>query len=412
MHLLFSVLFPLSVLRLWTNPLGNRLWGGAIWLATFFLLINLLKKKEYFNYNTAEKITRAAPFQAAALVIACWGFFLSTFWNLPSIYQHRPLSIILLVSNLACYAFFAMILLLFHGTRTKRFFYLALSIITAVHVLALLAVPLFPWVKKILEFTMGHLFVYPGKIHSVFQGTTIYGPFAALTAIGLGLSALKMKNQDPGIRFATGAAAIIAAAGCLLCPCRTGLITFFAGFFISLLFLPAKIKSAGVILCLLFVMGIHVAAYNNKFMRYKLGKNLPYIVKLTRPSTIKISDFKIRINAPRLKIFRRAVELWKTSPWIGIGPGQFNIRSGFKWTIHTHNVYLGILCENGLMTFIPLILLFLWLLVKFWGSITGVLLSMLAVMWCTEILIEHSCPFILGSAWLLMWTNYLERNIS
>ncbi|RUM88932.1 MAG: hypothetical protein DSZ23_03920, partial [Thermodesulfatator sp.] len=354
------------------------------------------------------KIARTAPFQTTAIGVALTGFCFSVFLNLPQIVQQRPLSLVLMLSNLACYAFCVMVFLVFYLTRTERFFFLALLVIAIVHVLAILGIPLFPWVKNILKHTTGNLYLYPGNIHSVFRGTTVYGPFAALSALGLGLSAWKARHKGLFTRTAMALVSLLATVGCISCPSRTGLLVFLSGLFICFFSLSPKAKKLGIILLVILATGIHIAAYKNRFMRYKLGKSLPYMKKITKPSTINLKDFKIQLKDARIEISKRALQLWKSSPWFGIGPGQFNIKSGYKWQIDTHNLYAGILCEHGLVTFIPLFLLFLWLLVKFWGSVTGILLCMLGVMWCTEILIDHSCPFILGTAWLFVWTNYLD----
>ncbi len=406
MHLIFSILFLLSIIRLWSDPMGNRLWGGILWLATFFLFIRILKKNGYLNLPFLKETIKAEPLLTGTICLAITGILLSAIVNLPSICQTGPLAVVLMVSTLACYSFCIMVFIVFHLTRTSKFLMAALSMMAAVHLLALLEIPLYPWVREILRHTLGHLYLYPGYIHSVFRGTTIYGPLAALTAVGLGLCAIKAPGNRPFLRFAQGLTSILATAGCLVCPSRTGLLGLFTGLILSLLFVPRKIRIAGLFLILVFVAGIHFAAYENQFMRCRLAKSMPYFSKIRKPSTMTLRDFQVHLKCFRLKLDKRAVALWKTSPWLGIGPGQFNIKSGFKWQFSAHNLYLSILCENGLISFIPLCLLFLWTLKKFWGSITGILISMLGVMWCFEIFIEHSMSFILGGAWLLVWTNY------
>lgn len=109
----------------------------------------------------------------------------------------------------------------------------------------------------------------------------------------------------------------------------------------------------------------------------------------------------------RTKRWGIALDMWQAHPLLGLGLGQFNVLNtamgqGAGWWVHnTHNVFLNILVEGGLLTFVPWLGLVFLFLARRWK---GPLCATLAVILCIsmfENLFDHSLSWVLTCAWIL-----------
>lgn len=79
--------------------------------------------------------------------------------------------------------------------------------------------------------------------------------------------------------------------------------------------------------------------------------NVPYFGRLVR----SLMNYKVLdVTSGRTDLYRIAIALFKSNPLFGIGVGNFASVSGAKTDVH--NTYLQVLCEQGIIGFIPYIL--------------------------------------------------------
>jgi O-antigen ligase len=132
--------------------------------------------------------------------------------------------------------------------------------------------------------------------------------------------------------------------------------------------------------------------------------------KISQHKTLELRDFIPKIpctltlppgeKRSRLKMWRKAVELWRESPWFGIGLGQYNIVSSFGWKHTAHNLYLSILCEGGIFAFLSWIVLMYRFCKQWWSSYMMAVVVTIAVASCFENLFTGSFAWILTCSWI------------
>lgn len=97
----------------------------------------------------------------------------------------------------------------------------------------------------------------------------------------------------------------------------------------------------------------HAVAWFSPDVAGPYATALPYLGKLHTPSTIAVQDFLPQVDnrslSNRDRIWTRAIELWRQRPWLGIGPGVFNLKSGFGQEYNAHNAFLQVLVDSGLI---------------------------------------------------------------
>jgi O-antigen ligase len=155
------------------------------------------------------------------------------------------------------------------------------------------------------------------------------------------------------------------------------------------------------------VAALHWIAFYQPYVARKAGQILPYIEKIYDNERILPRDFVPRFDSQamssRPEYWLKAVALFKTSPWIGIGLGQFNVRSGLGWVTNVNNIYLNILTECGVIVFLVLS----YVLIKFLWNRRGIqifpVLMMLVVIGLFDNQYDHSLSWNLTVAWMLAY---------
>lgn len=134
-----------------------------------------------------------------------------------------------------------------------------------------------------------------------------------------------------------------------------------------------------------------------------LGSVLYFLIKLLQGGTIRTEaayffislifitlSFLFISNLPfdsfgtrRADLAQTALDLWRSYPLTGIGPGNFVALSTYYWKEPVHNIYLLTLSEAGIIGFLPLLLLLIYSLV---ASLRRVRVSPLPFVLLVEVL--------------------------
>ncbi|WP_423596416.1 O-antigen ligase family protein [Roseateles sp. MS654] len=128
----------------------------------------------------------------------------------------------------------------------------------------------------------------------------------------------------------------------------------------------AAVGMGGVMLYLAFgratplALAIGVAAalavWGRRVLRYALALALPLVLgavfmavlwSVTQPSGSELESGKSASLYARLYLAHQAEALWRSSPWLGVGPMHFSHAYNAE-AAHPHNVYLQCLAELGL----------------------------------------------------------------
>ena len=122
----------------------------------------------------------------------------------------------------------------------------------------------------------------------------------------------------------------------------------------------------GIIIALCFGLGLYL--YKLKRVKLLWGFIILGLIIILLLSYLKIDSEggKLSFNA-RLIIWQKALEVFKTHPILGIGPGTFkdHFPSYPIWDVpQPHNLYLAFLLQTGIIGFIG----FIWLLIWFFRT--------------------------------------------
>lgn len=378
--------------------LGNRIIGAGIWLIVFGLLLYVLWNR---RDDVKETIGRyRLDFALSAGLFA--GVLICGMLNFDWEGSGWPGSAVLMASAIACYSFVFICILLFLLRDNHKGY--------MVFLLLLLAVNLIPWWQRydydsinfLIRHTMaGNLY----QVSSVFRIASIYGPFAAICAVFFLGRAFSGVNRAGPIRILEGVVALSAIFGVFLSSSGTGLIGLFVGL-IVLFWKILKRKKVFIIAGVIAVIMFHVFVIQDSEKASTIGAVFPYIQKLHDHEHIGIEDFIPNLSSKTLserpRIWQRAFSLWRQSPWLGIGPGQYNLESEFGWVTNVHNVYLNILTECGILVFIPFCLLLGRFVYRMRANdlVMPVLISILVISFF-ENLFDKSFPWILMCSWII-----------
>ena len=380
--------------------LGNRIIGAGIWLIALGLLFCVLWDRRGGVKEVIER--HRLDFTLGIWIFA--GVLISCLVNFDWRGLHWPHSVVLMASALACYSFLIISFFLFLLKDGNKGYVILLVF--------LLIVNLIPWwqrydydsIKPFIKYTLaGNIF----DVSSVLRMKNIYGPFAAICAAFF-LGRAFFENREKPIRLLEGVVALSASCGVVLSSSGAGLVGLFVGL-VAIFWKKLKNKKILIISGIIAVIAFHVFVVQDSRKDSTIRAVLPYIQKLHDHEEVEAEDFIPNLSSGALskrpQIWARALSLWRDSPWLGIGLGQYNvghIGSKFDWVTNVHNVYLNILTECGLLVFIPFCILlgrFIYRM-RSNNTIMPVLISIL-VMSIFDNLFDKSFPWILMCSWII-----------
>jgi len=400
-HWLFFIFFHLTILKLLPGSMGNRLAGGVVFIIVFALFCRQVAA----YWEEIQKYMHEHRLECTVCLLAVLFLIASCLVNFDWQQEHQwPLSAILMLSALASYAFLILSYWLFRLNQADSGYEIVLFLFVLAHAIAIWEYFHFPSVQPILQSTLrsGHLTSY--KVSSFFDNSTVYGPLAAVSGIFF-LKRFMARVSGFGRRGLELICALGGFAGALLAGSRSGLLAMGVGLIVIFCQVNAKKKAWILIISILAVAAVHWIAFYHPNVARRTGKILPYMEKFYTDEKIVAQDFIPRLDSRamsgRPRIWSRAIELYKESPLLGIGLGQFNVRSGSRWAVNVHNIYLNILTECGVIVF----LVYIYILFKFiWqrrGSPVFAVLISFAVIGFFDNQYDHSLSWNLTIAWML-----------
>lgn len=400
-HWLFFIFFHLTILKFLPGSMGNRLAGGVVFIIVFAMLC----RQAAAYWKEIQGYVRKHRLECAACLLAVLLLFASCLVNFDWQQEHQwPLSAILMLSALASYAFLILSYWLFRLNRGESGYEFVLFLFILAHAIALWQYFHNSSIQPLLQNTLCSVKLTSSVVSSCFDNPNIYGPLAALSGIFF-LQRFLVKFSGPGRRWLELVCAIGGFSGALLAGSRSGLLALGIGLTVIFCQVNAKNKMRVLVIGVLAVAAVHWVAFYHPYVARKTGKILPYMEKMYTKEKVRAADFIPRLDAKamsnRPKVWDRAVELYKESPLLGIGLGQFNVRSGRSWAVNVNNIYLNILAECGVIVFFVFlygVFRFIWKRRRL--KIISVLTA-LAVIGFFDNQYDHSLPWNLTVAWML-----------
>ncbi len=394
-EILFIIFFVLSVVKIGHSPNINKFIGAFdffIMILVFIFIFFIQKKwKIYFKKYKFE------------IVLTCFLFFI-LFLSLClhyNDYKNLKFFIIYGISTIVVFSTLPISWLIFNATEKKTF--LAEILFIIIHLIALGKYLNISFFNTILTYTVAADILKSNKISSVFRWYTIYGTFSALTLLYSLIYFIQAKSKKE--KFIYLILSIFSLIGGSLSNSRNFFITFIFGFFfLILIFLKRKIFQI-LIYFFVFITIFHLIVYNIPSISKRYSLIFPYFKKLHHPEKIKIKDFIPKINTSSLsgrnKIWKKAINLWKKSKIIGIGPGNFRIHSHLKLIHNVHNFFLQILVESGIIGFILLLLIVIKLIYNIKFSIILPIFVAVITALNFDNYLDHSIGWVISVAFML-----------
>ena len=407
---LFVVLFLLSVIKVFDGPFGKRFLGGIGWVLVVVLLAwQIWQKRTQFREIVSEKSAclRAHRVEVVFGILLVGSVFISCLVNFDWKQQHWPLSVQLMVSAIVTYSYVFLSYWLFRSRPGGRGYGLVLILMIVVHVIPLWQTWHYDSTRLVLNYTlsMDMRYQYVLNVSSVLSILTIYGPFAAVCAIYFWGRVFMMQSHG-WYRYGESLVAVLATIGALISGSRGGFLSLFSGLLALFWYIPRGVKWWISGLLLVSIITLHGFALWDPYTGRKVGQVLPYVNKIRQHEPIELKDFVPKITAHlsrkggRWEHWKKAFELWRGSPWFGIGLGQFNILSPFGWQHTVHNLYLNILCEGGIFVFISWIVLMYRYCKRWRSSYMMAVVVTIAVASCFENLFTSSFAWIVTCSWI------------
>jgi len=290
-------------------------------------------------------------------------------------------------------------LILDHGGGDRRLRWLVLGVLLVIEGLGALQ-PFAPqWVDPIRRHTVA-ADALP-VITSLYRWHTILGTLSALIALYGMIRFFRVGGRWRLFYAVMAGIALLAGA---LSRSRNFLLSLLVGLGGWLLVSRQRLLlGAGVLVACLLLF--HVVAWFNPKVSARYATALPYLQKLHRPATLTAKDFLPRVDdrslSGRLRIWSRAVELWRRSPWFGLGPGVFSLESGFGRVHNTHNIFLQSLVDAGVPGLVFVAGFWVWALRRTFGTAAFPLtLAALAAL-CFDDFLDKSMAWVLVTTWLI-----------
>ncbi|MBN2701087.1 MAG: O-antigen ligase family protein [Methylothermaceae bacterium] len=256
------------------------------------------------------------------------------------------------------------------------------------------------WVNELRRHTVAADALY--QVTSLYRWHTILGTLSALIAL-YGMVRLLHARSGPAARTGYGLLTLVSLTGGALSRSRNFLFALLVGL-VAWLFSSRQRIWAGLGV-LIFCLGLfHAVAWLNPKVAGRYATALPYLKKLHTPSAITGADFVPRINnhslSNRARIWSKAVEMWRGAPWLGVGPGVFNLKSGLGQRYNTHNAFLQVLVDAGAIGMLCFVGFWLYLCGKTFGRPAFPLVIGIMGALSFDNFLDYSMAWVLATTWL------------
>jgi O-antigen ligase len=402
---LFFIFFHLTILKILPHTIGKQITGGIVLFAIFCLVVWSIRHR----WDEVAAYLSECRMESLAGILSCIAILVTCLVNFDWHQENWPLSGIMMLSVLASYAFLILSYWLFRLHLSEKGYVFVLFLFVLINFTAFWEYFSFESAKPLLSATIRSYDMKRWGVSSFFPVTTVYGPWAAVTGIFFLIQYLRKPGPKihKWLELVCGVSGI---CGAILAGSRTGLIGLAAGLAAIFFMVAGRKKLYISLIVVAAVVFIHLVAFNHTYVSRKVGTFLPYFKHIQSPAQISWpKDFIPIINHEnmhsRLLKWQKAVELFEQQPWIGIGLGQYNVKSGFDYVHTAHSVYLGILSEGGVFLFAAVscfVLMFVWR--KRCRSLLAVVI-VLMVMGIFEHPYALSPPWNITIAWILSHAN-------
>ena len=395
-NLVFFILLNLSFVSLSGIGINNRTLGGVIYLSVISLcLIRLVVDYKLVVNN------KAITFLVSIVVVA---FIASTVSNYKQIYS-TPDAVILYLSSAASLSFIFISACVFKYYKPSNCYEWPLLVFILICGIAIWEFLHFESASIVLSSTLRSGNLMNGKVSSVFTSTTEFGPYAAIISIYYTLQIMDGISRK-SILVLTILLVLLACMGVVLSGSRTALLGFFVGLVAIFFVADVQLKKMLFVIFIFAVFIMHFVVIESSYVARKFGTIMPYMEKIHNKKIPDISDFKPELDfgelTEREQHWEKALSLWRDKPFLGIGLGQYNLKSNKGWKNNVHNLYLNILTEGGLLLAIPFFALILLFLKKIWNKKISVLTITLGIMALVENSYDHLLAWNMTIAWIFI----------
>jgi len=256
---------------------------------------------------------------------------------------------------------------------------------------------------------------YP-KITSIFIHHNIFGVFCAIVGAYSLINLFSIKNNH--IKILSIIAIITSIYGIILSTSKNALLSFLIATIIySLLRGDINTKIILLIIFIFLLGGIYFTCKNSRIVAYRLGKALPAPIKIYKNQKLKIKDFypkfKSGLNG-RERFWQIGLNLFKKSPYFGIGIGQFRLKNKINKRYNLHNLYVQMLVEGGIFLFLIFIFYIIYFLIKFYPSIYYSIYIAILVSICFDNFFDYSFLWNIFASWIFseIIFNINQKNVS
>ena len=352
--------------------------------------------REYWRRYRQEILLLAAFFAL---------YLLSLFLNL-NLYPDFKALVFYGFAPLAVFSLLVMAWSLFGGGASGKYVLLSPILLLLIHCLAVGQFLHYELFRLITSHTIAADIMRPGYITSVFPHHTIYGTIAAVNII-YGLNLFFRACLSRVEKYIWFLIIPLALVGGTLSHSRNFLWTLGFGLLALGFFWGRRKLGVWLAIMVLFVVAFHTVAWQSPNIQRQYGRALPYLGKLEKPSEIEMTDFIPRFSSQGLtgrpQLWRKAIGLWQESPWLGRGPGSFNLSGGDLQSrqFNVHCFYLQILLDTGAISAFVLLLLICSLLRH--AKMANTLPVLIAVMASLvfDNFLDHSMAWSILMAWFL-----------
>lgn len=270
------------------------------------------------------------------------------------------------------------------------------------------------WAADLFSWSRGADWIHPEKrLAGLFDNPTVYGAISALFVLFMPAWYWVFGRRVGGVLplLFTVLVTLVCLVGVFVSHSLTALIAVFGGGVAWLLNGTLRWRHALVGVAA-FVVGFHLMGVFSGYFAERMSRTLPYFEELheRRLPTWERLQPKLRYDNHskpfywsthgRWTAWKRAMTLWSERPFTGIGLGQFRLLSGIEARDENpHNLYIQVLAENGLISFVPFALLVLYLGWRVLATPWFGLFGGVAVMHMGNNFFDYSLPWVICIAW-------------
>lgn len=313
----------------------------SILFAFFYIPYKLLKNEIYDPFF---------PF----LILQILVFFISA-----SIAPHKEYSFLCLFLWILGFLYYQSILFTIRDTNSYNFFIILLIIFLILNLIVATfqyKFGYFPFVWKVME--IGKIPIWKFRVRGIFShSNSLAGFISIFSPFFVGWLIVNIKKINKFIKLSLIILSFWIIAILLFTHSRIGYISTFTSAlvfsFLSILFYSPKGRLKRIFSFLI------VSAIIAFLLGIIIKKFLPLVY--LRILSIFWGEKEISI-AIRLMFWQKSLEEFLSSPLFGIGLGEFAHRTYSLEHLHSHNYFINLLLENGIIGFTVFLIFFLYVL--------------------------------------------------